>query len=92
MGVVLNGEAEVSLLRIAGAFQNILTGSHQLDHSQRQIGKVVRIRSFALHQELIQRLGVRFGWQVFTLLGCKLHDSVPTLGRFYHAPDGRHLQ
>ena len=61
MSVVLNGEAEVPLLRIAGAFEDILPGSHQLDDRQGKIGKVIRIGSLTLYQKLVERFGIRIG-------------------------------
>ena len=43
VGVVLHGEAEVAGRWLIGLDQHVFAGPHQLDHGQREIGKVIGI-------------------------------------------------
>ena len=86
--VILHREAEVPLWFPAGLFQHILAGTEQLDHRQRQIGKMIGILLLLLTQKIMQRFRIGIGGKFGPHLRGDFHDPVPALGRFHHAPNG----
>ncbi len=88
MRVVVGGQREVALRRVAGASQHVFAGAHQLHHRERNIGIVDRIGSFAALQELIEGAGIGRGREGFAVARGQFHDARPALGSLDDAPNG----
>ena len=89
MRVVLHGQSEVPLGRLAGHFERVFARAQQLDDGQRKVGKAHRVGLAALGQEGIQRSGVRRRRQPLPRLGRQRDDPVPALRRAQHAAQRR---
>ena len=76
--------------RLIGLHQNVLARAHQLDHGQREIGKVVGVLLLLREQEVVEGLGVGLGGQRCAQSRGQLDDAVPALGRAHDAADGGH--
>ncbi len=82
VGVVLHREAKVSLLRISWPLQNIFARANQLDHGQRQIGKVIGISGLALEQKIIERLGIGIRQEAFPRAQQRVAQCGPSAREF----------
>src|SRR5579863_931285 len=77
MGIVLDREAEVPGSSVAGTFEYIFSRTDQFDHTEREIGKVIRVGRFAPQQKLVQGLGVGLCGKLFAFGRGEFHDAIP---------------
>ena len=90
VGVVLHGQAEVAGRNLVRLHQHVLAGPHQLDHGQREVGKVLGVLLLLRQQKVVERLRVRLGGQRGAQPRGQLDNAVPALGRAHDAANGGH--
>ncbi len=84
-----HGESEVAGRGVAGDLGHVLASAEQLQHGERQHGKVLRIGLAPIAQELGERLAVGPLREASAVVRCKLHEPRPSLRRADDAPQGR---
>src|SRR5205085_9030238 len=91
MCVILHGQPEMACRGIAGPLQNVLSGPHQFNDSEREVRKVIGVCRLGPGQKFVQCFGIRLRRQLLTLPRGQLYDSVPSLRASDYAPDAGYL-